>query len=393
MKEIRIGQNIAGLRKNSHTTQDQLAQALHISSQAVSKWENGVNYPDTPTMARIAEYFRVSIDFLYYGKAEAEMDEHNYTGIRAKNLRPNHLIYDYWKEEDLNALTDEEFELLRQKVTYEITSIAHRSEEFEHFFAGKDGESIRGDGNAADFRIYRYKSMADNLLVSELFSLYERLFTFASRIGVRHIFDIGCMPSFQASYLVHHPEMHYTGIDEQLFAVPIHIEESYVNRVFESFTGSDRIKYVKENYPCELDVPENSIAFCVWKRRIPIVEWEEELLLHLASQFDRFVIEMVAITNNSDLAKMDVKDVVRRKVDNFMDIRGEQMMNLRRLLPEYEFYTLRDHRQSFIVYATKIRSDRETILSHYDLIGDRIVSDAVDAHWIHEMDRMITGTV
>lgn len=74
------------------------------------------------------------------------------------------------------------------------------------------------------------------------------------------------------------------------------------------------------------------------------------------------------------------------------DIRGEQMANLRRLLPEYEFYTLRDHLQSFIVYATKHREDRDTILGHYDIIGDRIVSDAVDAHWIHELHRMTTGT-
>lgn len=39
MKEIRIGRNIAILRKNSHTTQEQLAQALHFSPQAVIKWE------------------------------------------------------------------------------------------------------------------------------------------------------------------------------------------------------------------------------------------------------------------------------------------------------------------------------------------------------------------
>ena len=43
MQDIRIGQNIAVLRKNSRLTQEQLAQALHISAQAVSKWENGVS--------------------------------------------------------------------------------------------------------------------------------------------------------------------------------------------------------------------------------------------------------------------------------------------------------------------------------------------------------------
>ena len=73
MQDIRIGQNIAVLRKNSRLTQEQLAQALHISAQAVSKWENGLSVPDTLTVPQIADYFHVSIDFLYYGKAENTM--------------------------------------------------------------------------------------------------------------------------------------------------------------------------------------------------------------------------------------------------------------------------------------------------------------------------------
>ncbi len=109
MKEIRIGQNVAILRKNSHTTQEQLAQVLHISPQAVSKWENGMSFPDTQTLAMIADYFHVTIDFLYYGKVEDEMQESKYQGIRAKDYGPNWLIYSYWKEEDLDALTYEEF--------------------------------------------------------------------------------------------------------------------------------------------------------------------------------------------------------------------------------------------------------------------------------------------
>ena len=111
MQDIRIGQNIAALRKNSRLTQEQLSQALHISSQAVSKWENGLSVPDTITIPQIAEYFHVSIDFLYYGKAEPMQDENKID--RSRESTDNVLIYQLYKEEDLASLNDEEFAVLQ----------------------------------------------------------------------------------------------------------------------------------------------------------------------------------------------------------------------------------------------------------------------------------------
>ena len=68
MKEINIAKNIIDLRKSKGITQEQLAEALNISAQAISKWETGTCQPDTLTLPFIAEYFNVSIDYLYYGK-------------------------------------------------------------------------------------------------------------------------------------------------------------------------------------------------------------------------------------------------------------------------------------------------------------------------------------
>lgn len=68
MKDIRIGRNIAVLRKKHNITQGQLAKDLHISPQAVSKWERGTCLPDTQTIPLIADYFHVSIDVLYRGE-------------------------------------------------------------------------------------------------------------------------------------------------------------------------------------------------------------------------------------------------------------------------------------------------------------------------------------
>ncbi len=59
-----IGTNIKRLRQNKGATQDQLGEVLGISSQAVSKWENGSALPDIMILPKIADYFGISIDEL-----------------------------------------------------------------------------------------------------------------------------------------------------------------------------------------------------------------------------------------------------------------------------------------------------------------------------------------
>ena len=64
MNEI-LGSSIMRLRKEAGMTQEQLAKALGISYQAVSKWENGVSCPDISALPLIADLFSVSIDSLF----------------------------------------------------------------------------------------------------------------------------------------------------------------------------------------------------------------------------------------------------------------------------------------------------------------------------------------
>ena len=68
VKEINISKNITDLRKKKGITQEQLAVGLNISPQAVSKWETNTSQPDTQTLPLIADYFGVSIDYLFYGE-------------------------------------------------------------------------------------------------------------------------------------------------------------------------------------------------------------------------------------------------------------------------------------------------------------------------------------
>ncbi|MCH5188539.1 MAG: helix-turn-helix transcriptional regulator [Oscillospiraceae bacterium] len=59
-----IGETIKRLRRERGITQEQLAERLNISAQAVSKWENGLSLPDISQLAPLAREFQVSADVL-----------------------------------------------------------------------------------------------------------------------------------------------------------------------------------------------------------------------------------------------------------------------------------------------------------------------------------------
>jgi len=56
---------IGKLRKQSGLTQEQLAQRLGVTYQAVSKWENGQSCPDVTLLPQLSDVFRVSLDELF----------------------------------------------------------------------------------------------------------------------------------------------------------------------------------------------------------------------------------------------------------------------------------------------------------------------------------------
>lgn len=64
---IRIAETIRALRQHRGINQDVLAEALSVSTQAVSKWETGASVPDVLMLPRIAEYFGVTTDHIYFG--------------------------------------------------------------------------------------------------------------------------------------------------------------------------------------------------------------------------------------------------------------------------------------------------------------------------------------
>lgn len=62
-----IGTTIAELRKNCGITQTELAEKLNISNKTVSRWENGLGFPEITQFPLLAKVFGVTVDYLMTG--------------------------------------------------------------------------------------------------------------------------------------------------------------------------------------------------------------------------------------------------------------------------------------------------------------------------------------
>ena len=75
MDAVKTGALIAETRKERDLTQKDLAQALHVSVQAVSKWERGLNFPDIALLEPLAELLRLTVSELLSGARNAPAGE------------------------------------------------------------------------------------------------------------------------------------------------------------------------------------------------------------------------------------------------------------------------------------------------------------------------------
>lgn len=67
--EILIGKRLSELRIENHLTQEELAERLDVSRQAISKWESDKAIPNIEKLLKISELYGVSVDFLLKGNA------------------------------------------------------------------------------------------------------------------------------------------------------------------------------------------------------------------------------------------------------------------------------------------------------------------------------------
>lgn len=98
---LKLGENIKKFRFEHDLTQEQLADVLGVSPQAVSRWENGSTYPDIELLPAMAGFFEITLDELM-GMADFQ-DE--------KQLQQT---YDAYSVNASKGLVWENMELMRQ---------------------------------------------------------------------------------------------------------------------------------------------------------------------------------------------------------------------------------------------------------------------------------------
>ena len=68
MDAIKVGEQIQNLRKAKNLTQNELGERLHVSFQAVSKWERGETMPDVAILPMLADVLETTIDTILRGE-------------------------------------------------------------------------------------------------------------------------------------------------------------------------------------------------------------------------------------------------------------------------------------------------------------------------------------
>lgn len=81
-----LGKRIAALRRDKNLRQEDLAESLGVSAQAVSKWENDMTCPDITLLPQLAKLLGVSVDALLSGEEEKEPDVKLLEPDRKKNI-------------------------------------------------------------------------------------------------------------------------------------------------------------------------------------------------------------------------------------------------------------------------------------------------------------------
>ena len=115
-----LGRRIARLRLARTATQERLAKELNVSPQAVSKWENDINYPDISLLPDLARFLGVSVDELLSG-ASASAQE---------SVAAQESTAEKSTAEVVSVAADEPAEIVEEPVEQENQGIATQSSGF-----------------------------------------------------------------------------------------------------------------------------------------------------------------------------------------------------------------------------------------------------------------------
>ena len=130
--ELKINENLKKLRRDRGNTQDDLANFLGISVQAVSKWERGDGFPDITLLPYIASYYEVTVDEILGCSALRKQEE------LAEFKEKAHILLNQGKRKERLALCRE----MLKKYPHEVTVLYEMMYDLYSVDAVKNSEEI-----------------------------------------------------------------------------------------------------------------------------------------------------------------------------------------------------------------------------------------------------------
>ena len=108
---MELSEKLYTLRKKSGRSQEQIAEQLNVSRQAISKRETGQSVPESDKLLAISSYFNVSLDYLLKetdDQTDSSVDHQDGTTSTNEqsssvSVRYNHLCYRYYLFDNLGS--------------------------------------------------------------------------------------------------------------------------------------------------------------------------------------------------------------------------------------------------------------------------------------------------
>lgn len=110
------------LRKKSGMTQAELAEALNVSRQAISKWEMGTTVPDINNICSISKIFHVSIDYLV--NDELDIVEGVFSAKETSDITETNPVNDELDIEEDSSTIKATFKISQKNIWIRIIAIA-----------------------------------------------------------------------------------------------------------------------------------------------------------------------------------------------------------------------------------------------------------------------------
>ena len=226
--QLNLGQKIRELRRRDGRTQEALADAIGVTSQAVSRWEAGGGYPDMEMIPSIANYFGISIDALFgYDNERSKKVDALVAKIEAMNAENN--------GEDVNI--EECIALAREamvefpgneKIMLSLASVLYNAGYVrfgEYHLLDEDGYSVYDTARHRDYAEWK-----------EAIALYEKLLKTLENGETRH----RAIRELMQLYL-------NTGEHDRASALIEMVPDLYGSREFLKLNATDGKQHAKAN--------------------------------------------------------------------------------------------------------------------------------------------------